>query len=56
MSRGNTASEAIRWTANAKAATIQDVRVNLRRLDAAVAEQFLDGADVVSVLEKSRRE
>ena len=52
MSRGSTASEAIRWTANAKAATVENVCVDLRRLDAAVAEQLLNGANVVTIVQQ----
>jgi hypothetical protein len=35
---------------------IQDMRVDLRRRDVAVPEQFLNGTDVVPVLEQVRRE
>ena len=40
-------SETVEWALNATAATIQNVRVNHRCPDVLVAEQFLDGPDVV---------
>ena len=41
-------SSSVEWALNASATTIQDVRVNHRCPDVPVAEQFLDGSDVVS--------
>ena len=40
---------------HSKRSTIDDMRVNHRRRDAGVAEQFLDGPDVIPVLEQVGR-
>ena len=44
--------QSVQRAAHPTAALVQDVRVNHGRLHALVAEQFLDGADVVSILEQ----
>ena len=49
-------SETVEWALDATAATIQDVRVNHRCPDVLVAEQFLDGPNVVSRRKQVRRE
>ncbi len=43
-------------TLDAQATAVEDVRVDHRRADVSVAEQFLDGANVVARLEQMRRE
>lgn len=45
-------SETIDRAFYARAATVEHVRVDHRRLDAAVTEQFLDGSDVVPAFEQ----
>jgi hypothetical protein len=47
-------AQSIQRAADAAAAAIQDVRVDHGRPDVAMAEQFLDGADVVAVFEQVR--
>ena len=48
--------QSIQWAADAGVASVEDVRVDHGRLHAAVAEQLLDRADVVAVLEQVGRE
>ena len=48
--------QALQGTFHPARALVHHVGIDHRRLDARVAEQFLDGADVVSVLEQVRRE
>lgn len=48
--------ELIRRAADAEAAAIQDVRVDHRCRHASMAEEFLDGSDVVARLEQVSRE
>ena len=48
--------EAVHRTADAQAPTVQDVGVNHRRADIRVAEELLDGADVVAGFEEMGRE
>jgi hypothetical protein len=42
------------WAADPTGAVTQDVRVDHRRRDVAVAQEFLDGPDVVSTFEQMR--
>ena len=42
----------IEWAANGEAAALEHVGIDHRGLDVLVAEQFLDRADVVAVLEE----
>ena len=44
------------WTPDAERATIQDVGIDHGRADVRVTEQFLDGANVVPILEQMCRE
>ena len=50
------AEDPVGGTADGRRAPVQDVGVNHRRAHVAVAEQLLNGSDVVSVLEQVRRE
>ena len=47
--RFGTVGSAVQGTADTAAASVQDVGVDHGRAHVAVAEQFLDGADVVAV-------
>jgi hypothetical protein len=38
----------IQWAADSEAASVEHVRVNHGGLDVFVAQEFLDGADVIS--------
>lgn len=44
--------ECIQWAAYALAAAVEDVGVDHRRLHVAVAEQFLDSTDIVTILQE----
>jgi hypothetical protein len=48
--------EDVEWAAHAESASVQHVRVDHRSCHVAVAEQLLDGADVVAALQKVGRE
>jgi len=41
----------IQWAAHGQAAAVEDVSIDSRRLDILVAEQFLDGSDIVAIFE-----
>jgi hypothetical protein len=45
-------AEAVQGASDAAVTAVQDVGVDHGGLDAAVAEEFLDGADVVTVFEQ----
>ena len=49
-------AERVERASNARSAQAQHVRVDHRRLDIRVAQQLLDGADVVAVVEQMRSE
>ena len=49
-------SEVIERALDPETAAVQDMRVDHRRLDAAVAQQLLDRPDVVTACQKMRRE
>lgn len=46
----------IGWAAHSGGAPVQHVRIDHRRADIVVAEELLNGADVVAVLEEVRGE
>ena len=45
-------SQDVHGTANSRGAAVQDMSVDHGGLDVAVAEEFLDGADIVAVFEQ----
>lgn len=48
--------QSVRWTLNAPAPTIQNMRVDHRSADITVTEQFLYGSDIVAIFEQMRSE
>ena len=46
---------AIRWALNASAAAIQNMRIDHRRADVAVAEQLLNRPNIISILQQMGR-
>ena len=55
-SRDKLASQLVRRACHPQHAPLQHVRVDHRRRDVRVAEQLLNGPDVVSALQQMRRE
>ena len=49
-------SKCVNWTPDAFAATVQDVSINHRRRHVFMAQQFLNRADVIAILQKVRGE
>ena len=49
-------SSAVQWAADTAGTSVEDVRVDHAGRNVAVAEQLLDGPDVVSVFEDRGRE
>jgi hypothetical protein len=50
--QGPVLASAVEWAAYAARTAIEDVGIDHRGADVFVAEQLLDGSDVVAVLEK----
>ena len=49
------AGQPVRWTLHTETAALKDVGIDHRGAHVAVAEEFLDGSDVVAGLQKKKR-